>query len=220
MSTSKESPEALALRAPPRPVTRLNRRMLAVVVGRLAATVLGGTLWSLQSSRKNDRDAPVELHNIDRIARAERSGAIAGRLHQGGAAKRTCCTGVGAAAAGRSGQRDVAGRTARRCLTLRRADTSCRSRRRRGARRAHQSTARGGGGGQGIAVLCGERAKGPLRRTDGCRRIDTESLLDRQQEQKRARPRQTTSQGPRRTPQQRKKAFLDGSSGSQTSSHS
>ena len=45
----KADPETLALRAQPRPVVRLNRRVLAVGAGTLAAAVLGGTLWSLQS---------------------------------------------------------------------------------------------------------------------------------------------------------------------------
>jgi len=71
MSPVKENAESLALRAPPRPVTRLNRRTLAMVVAVVAAAVLGGTLWSLQSQRKTDRAAPVELHNIDRIAHAD-----------------------------------------------------------------------------------------------------------------------------------------------------
>ena len=66
----KVNPEALALRAPPRPVTRLNRRMLAVLVGGLSAAVLGATLWSLSPSRRNP-SAGTELFNVDRIARAE-----------------------------------------------------------------------------------------------------------------------------------------------------
>jgi type IV secretion system protein VirB10 len=71
VSTPKESPDTLALRAPPRPVTRLNRRSLVIVVAVLATTVMGGTLWSLQSQRRTGRDAPVELHNTDRIAHAD-----------------------------------------------------------------------------------------------------------------------------------------------------
>jgi type IV secretory pathway VirB10-like protein len=71
VSAPKESPDTLALRAPPRPVTRLNRRSLAIVVAVLTATVMGGTLWSLQSQRRTGRDAPVELHNTDRIAHAD-----------------------------------------------------------------------------------------------------------------------------------------------------
>ena len=66
----KVNPEALALRAPPRPVTRLNRRMLAVLVGGLSAAVLGATLWALSPSRRNP-SAGAELFNVDRIARAE-----------------------------------------------------------------------------------------------------------------------------------------------------
>lgn len=66
----KAAPEAMALRASPRPVTRLNRRMLAVLVGGLSAAVLGATLWSLSPSRR-DRNAGTELFNVDRIARTE-----------------------------------------------------------------------------------------------------------------------------------------------------
>jgi type IV secretion system protein VirB10 len=71
VSAPKESPDTLALRAPPRPVTRLNRSSLAIVVAVLVATVMGGTLWSLQSQRRTDRNAPLELHNTDRIAHAD-----------------------------------------------------------------------------------------------------------------------------------------------------
>ena len=66
----KVDPDTLALRAPPRPVTRLNRRMLAVLAGALGAIVMGGTLWSLQS-HKRERNAGTELYNVDRVARAE-----------------------------------------------------------------------------------------------------------------------------------------------------
>lgn len=66
----KADPEAMALRASPRPVTRLNRRMLAVLMGALAAAVLGATLWSLSPARR-DRNAGTELFNVDRIARTE-----------------------------------------------------------------------------------------------------------------------------------------------------
>ncbi len=79
MSTSPEAtpavapkvePESVTLRASPRPVTRLNRRMLAVGAGALAAAVLGGTLWSLQSN-KRERNPATELYNVDRVSRAE-----------------------------------------------------------------------------------------------------------------------------------------------------
>lgn len=66
----KADPQAMALRAAPRPVTRLNRRMLALLAGGLGATVLGATLWSLSPARR-DRSVGTELFNVDRIARAE-----------------------------------------------------------------------------------------------------------------------------------------------------
>lgn len=66
----KVAPETVALRAQPRPVVRLNRRMLAVGAGTLAAAVLGGTMWSLQS-QKRERDPAAELYNVDRVARAD-----------------------------------------------------------------------------------------------------------------------------------------------------
>jgi type IV secretion system protein TrbI len=69
-SAPKVDPESLHLRAAPRPVMRLNRRMLAVLVGTLAALVLGGTLWSLQSPQRA-RPATPELHNVEKGARAE-----------------------------------------------------------------------------------------------------------------------------------------------------
>ncbi|MGJ7546307.1 TrbI/VirB10 family protein [Variovorax sp. LT1R16] len=66
----KADPETMALRASPRPVVRLNRRMLAVIAGGLAAMVLGATLWSLQP-HKRERNAAAELYNVDRVAKAE-----------------------------------------------------------------------------------------------------------------------------------------------------
>jgi len=66
----KVAPETVALRAQPRSVVRLNRRMLAVATGTLAAAVLGGTLWSLQS-QKRERNPASELYNVDRVARAD-----------------------------------------------------------------------------------------------------------------------------------------------------
>ncbi|WP_198084108.1 TrbI/VirB10 family protein [Variovorax sp. E3] len=66
----KVAPETVALRAHPRSVVRLNRRMLAVGAGTLAAAVLGGTMWSLQP-QKRDRNPAAELYNVDRVARAD-----------------------------------------------------------------------------------------------------------------------------------------------------
>lgn len=68
--SNKADPNTMALRASPRPVTRLNRRMLAVLAGTLGAVVLGGTLWSLQS-HKRERNAAAELYNVDRVSHAE-----------------------------------------------------------------------------------------------------------------------------------------------------
>jgi type IV secretion system protein VirB10 len=67
---SKVAPETVALRAQPRSVVRLNRRMLAVGAGTLAAAVFGGTMWSLQS-QKRERNPAAELYNVDRVARAD-----------------------------------------------------------------------------------------------------------------------------------------------------
>jgi type IV secretion system protein TrbI len=71
MTEPKVDPATLALRAPPRPVTRLNRRTLTLLVGVLAAAVLGATLWSLQTGRRSQRELPTELHNVERVTRAE-----------------------------------------------------------------------------------------------------------------------------------------------------
>lgn len=67
---AKVAPESVALRAAPRPVTRLNRRMLAVLVGSLAAAVLGATIWSLQGSHRRGAN-PSELYNVDRVSKSE-----------------------------------------------------------------------------------------------------------------------------------------------------
>lgn len=68
----KVAPEHVALRARPRPVTRLNRRMLAVLVGGVAVIVLGATLWSFRTPQKRSAGAPVEqLYNVDRVSRSE-----------------------------------------------------------------------------------------------------------------------------------------------------
>ena len=66
----KVAPEAAALRAQPRPVTRLNRRMLAVLVGGLSVSVLGALMWSLQPQRRSTSE-PSELYNVDRVSRSE-----------------------------------------------------------------------------------------------------------------------------------------------------
>jgi len=67
----KVAPEAVALRAQPRPVTRLNRRTLAILVGGLSVAVLGATIWSLQSHRRGAGEQ-TELYNVDRVSKSER----------------------------------------------------------------------------------------------------------------------------------------------------
>ncbi|EYU03574.1 Conjugative transfer protein TrbI [Pseudomonas aeruginosa PA99] len=66
----KVAPEAVALRAQPRPVTRLNRRTLAILAGGLAVAVLGATMWSLQP-RQRHAGEQTELYNVDRVSRSE-----------------------------------------------------------------------------------------------------------------------------------------------------
>ncbi|HGQ7767858.1 TPA: TrbI/VirB10 family protein [Pseudomonas aeruginosa] len=67
----KVPPETVALRAQPRPVTRLNRRTLAVLAGGLSAAVLGATIWSLQPAKPRGGNDPAELYNVDRVSRSE-----------------------------------------------------------------------------------------------------------------------------------------------------
>ena len=66
----KVAPEAVALRAQPRSVTRLNRRTLAILTGGLSVAVLGATIWSLQPHRRGANDQ-AELYNVDRVSKSE-----------------------------------------------------------------------------------------------------------------------------------------------------
>ncbi|TMN24548.1 TrbI/VirB10 family protein [Pseudoxanthomonas sp. X-1] len=68
--TGKVAPEAVALRARPRPVTRLNRRTLVILVGGLSIAVLGATIWSLQPQRRGANEQ-TELYNVDRVSKSE-----------------------------------------------------------------------------------------------------------------------------------------------------
>jgi len=68
--TGKVAPEAVALRAQPRPVTRLNRRTLAMLTGGLSVAVLGATIWSLQPHRRGAGEQ-TELYNVDRVSKSE-----------------------------------------------------------------------------------------------------------------------------------------------------
>ena len=66
----KVAPEAVALRAQPRPVTRLNRRTLAILAGTLSVAVLGALMWSLQPQRRGVGEQ-TELYNVDRVSKSE-----------------------------------------------------------------------------------------------------------------------------------------------------
>ena len=68
--SGKEPPEAVALRAQPSPVTRLNRRTLAILMGSLSVAVLGATIWALQPHRRG-AGWQSELYNVDRVSKSE-----------------------------------------------------------------------------------------------------------------------------------------------------
>ena len=75
-AAAKVSPESVALRAQPQPVTRLNRRSLALLAGLLALGVLGATVWSLQPKTRREANDPAELFNVDRVSRSEGLGKL------------------------------------------------------------------------------------------------------------------------------------------------
>lgn len=72
MSDPKEDPGRLALRAAPKPVTRLNRRTLVIAGAVIATGLLGIALWSLQPTqpKKQDTSGP-ELHQAQKVSPAE-----------------------------------------------------------------------------------------------------------------------------------------------------
>jgi type IV secretion system protein VirB10 len=70
-SSPKLAPEQVALRAQPRPVTRLNRRILAVLAGGMATAVLGAMFWSLRAPERDDLNGADELYNVERVAHSE-----------------------------------------------------------------------------------------------------------------------------------------------------
>jgi type IV secretory pathway VirB10-like protein len=67
----KVAPENVTLRAQPRPVTRLNRRTLALLAGGLGVAVLGATMWSLQPKHSRGNNDATELYNVDRVSKSE-----------------------------------------------------------------------------------------------------------------------------------------------------
>lgn len=66
---TKEAPEALAIRAKPRPVTRLSRKAIAGLLGGSALVVLGGTLWAFRPPAA--KPGPDELYSTEHRAVAE-----------------------------------------------------------------------------------------------------------------------------------------------------
>ena len=71
MRTPKQDPQALTLRAKPRPVTRLNRRTLVLIASVLCAATLGATIWGLRGGSVTRTGAPEELHDMGRVPEAE-----------------------------------------------------------------------------------------------------------------------------------------------------
>jgi type IV secretion system protein VirB10 len=67
----KVDPESVALRAAPRAVTRLNRRVLMVLAVVVVVAVFGATLWSLRPHPRQHVGSPAEQYNVDRVTRAE-----------------------------------------------------------------------------------------------------------------------------------------------------
>jgi type IV secretion system protein TrbI len=66
----KLDPKSMALRAAPRAVTRLNRRMFALIAVLVCAFVLGCALWSLRTPVRVQATA-AESYNVERVTRAE-----------------------------------------------------------------------------------------------------------------------------------------------------
>ena len=75
MNDPKQAPEALALRARPKPVTRLSRRALAVLLGGSAFVILGGTMWALRAPDRAAKDGS-ELYSTDRKPSADGLAAL------------------------------------------------------------------------------------------------------------------------------------------------
>jgi type IV secretion system protein VirB10 len=75
VSEEKIAPDTLALRAPPRPVVRLNRRLIAIALGGLAAAVALALTWGLQRRSPPDAGKPPELQ-IQNVPHADRLDAL------------------------------------------------------------------------------------------------------------------------------------------------
>jgi type IV secretion system protein VirB10 len=75
VSEEKVAPDVLVLRAPPRPVVRLNRRVIAIALGGLAAMIAIALTWGLQRHDSRDAGKPAELQ-IQNIPHADRLDAL------------------------------------------------------------------------------------------------------------------------------------------------
>ena len=69
--TAKEDPATLALRASPRPVTRLNRRTLAALLGGLGFVVFLATMWALQPKKTTTQNSGPELQASQQVTHAD-----------------------------------------------------------------------------------------------------------------------------------------------------
>jgi len=67
----KEDPATLALRASPRPVTRLNRRTLAALLGGLGFVVFLATMWALQPKKTTKQITGPELQASQQVTHAD-----------------------------------------------------------------------------------------------------------------------------------------------------
>jgi type IV secretion system protein TrbI len=66
----KEDPQSLQLRAKPKHVTRLNRKLIVLLLGTLSISVVVALMWGLRKPAKPGADVQ-QKQNVDRIARAE-----------------------------------------------------------------------------------------------------------------------------------------------------
>jgi type IV secretion system protein TrbI len=67
----KENPEGLALRAKPKPVTRLNRRSLLILIGGAGVAALGACLWAFRAREPAVSGAGSDLRSTPSVTRAE-----------------------------------------------------------------------------------------------------------------------------------------------------
>jgi type IV secretion system protein VirB10 len=67
----KEDPATLALRASPRPVTRLNRRTLAALMGSVGLIVFLATMWALQPKGNKKPGTGPELQATQQVTHAD-----------------------------------------------------------------------------------------------------------------------------------------------------